>query len=299
MDIVLALLASLFFAIGTVVQQTVAAKATAEEAMQAGFLIKLAKQPVWLAGIAVDALGFVCQAAALGIGRISVVQPLLATTVVFALPLGVRYSGQTVGRRQIMGAIAVTAGLGVFLVVGDPSGGIEEASFTDWVIPGGICLGVTALLTFAAWGRRPRLKATFLGLAAGVLFAVCAGLIKASVDQLSDGVLHVFENWEVYALIAIGWVSMSLNEAALQTGELAPALATATVLDPVVSLILGVTLFQESLTRDPVGLAVCGLALVSAVVGIVILAAAEVPPGDAQGDATGEAAPVQAAEATA
>jgi len=56
MDVVLALAAALLFAIGTVIQQTVAAQASDEEAMRAGFLLKLARQPVWLGGIAVDAL---------------------------------------------------------------------------------------------------------------------------------------------------------------------------------------------------------------------------------------------------
>jgi drug/metabolite transporter (DMT)-like permease len=98
MAVVLALAAALLFALGTVLQQRVAAASAGAEAMRAGFLLRLARQPQWLAGIAADAAGFACQAAALGLGRIVVVQPLLASSVVFALPLGVWLAGQRTDR---------------------------------------------------------------------------------------------------------------------------------------------------------------------------------------------------------
>src|SRR5215218_6641916 len=122
MAIALALGAALLFSLGTVLQQQVAETASEEEARGAGFLVRLARRPRWLAGIAADALGFVCQAGALAAGRLVVVQPLLATSVVFSLPLGTLLGGRRVGRRELAAALAVTAGLGVFLVVADPAG---------------------------------------------------------------------------------------------------------------------------------------------------------------------------------
>src|ERR687888_788454 len=88
MDVALALAAALLFALGTVLQQRVASTASDEEASSAGFLLRLARRPQWLAGIATDGGGFVCQAGALAAGRLVVVQPVLATTLVFALPIG-------------------------------------------------------------------------------------------------------------------------------------------------------------------------------------------------------------------
>src|SRR5829696_5153993 len=95
MEIALALVAALLFALGTVLQQ----KAGLDEPTEgdaSGLLIQMAKRPVWLAGIAADALGFVAQAIALTIGRLAVVQPLLVASVVFALPLGAVLTGQRV-----------------------------------------------------------------------------------------------------------------------------------------------------------------------------------------------------------
>src|SRR5919204_4385182 len=126
MDVALALAAALLFALGTVLQQRVASTASDEEAASAGFLLRLARRPEWLAGIATDGGGFVCQAGALAAGRLVVVQPVLATTLVFALPIGAWMDRRRVSRRDLAGALAVTGGLAVFPVVAGPSGGRQQ-----------------------------------------------------------------------------------------------------------------------------------------------------------------------------
>ena len=93
--------------------------------------------PVWLAGIAADALGFVGQAVALTIGRLAVVQPLLATSMVFALPLGHRLTAQRVTRSDVGAAVLVTASLIAFLTIANPSGGRDDAPIGEWLVLGG------------------------------------------------------------------------------------------------------------------------------------------------------------------
>ena len=71
-------------------------------------------------------------------------------------------------------------------------------------------------------GRTPksRLFAVFNGvIVLFPLFGISAGLTKATVEQLDDGVLAILEHWHLYALIVVGYLSMTLSEAALQTGE--------------------------------------------------------------------------------
>ena len=116
MEVVLALAAALLFSLGTVLQAQVASQASEDEAASAGFLIQLARKPRWLAGIAAAGLGFVAQAAALAVGRLVVVQPLLASAVVFALPLNAKLGGRKPSRQQLLAAVAVTVGLGGFLL---------------------------------------------------------------------------------------------------------------------------------------------------------------------------------------
>ena len=266
MAIALALVAALLFSLGTVLQQQVAAQASEEEARGAGFLLRLARQPRWLAGIVADGLGFVAQAAALGLGRIVVVQPLLATSVVFALPLGARFEHKPVSRPEILGALAVTAGLGAFLVLADPGGGVDNASATAWVVSFAVAAVVGGGLTLSARGRAPVHRAALLGTAAGILFALSAALTKATVEQLDDGVLAVFEHWQLYALVVVGYVSMTLSQASLQAGALAAAVATQMALDPVASLFLGTLAFKETI-HDDTGTLLAALAAFAVMVG--------------------------------
>ncbi len=271
MDIVLALAAALLFALGTVLQQKAGLEEPAEGS-SSGLLIQMAKRPVWLAGIAADAVGFGCQAAALGFGRLAVVQPLLVASVVFALPLGARLTGQRVKRIDVGAAFLVVAALVAFLTIANPSGGRADAPLGAWLIAGAACVAVCAVLVAAGQrGPAPR-RAALLGIATGVLFALSAALTKAVVDELDDGVLTIFTTWHLYALAVVGYASMTLNQLALNTGALAPAVATSMAFDPIVSVILGIALLQESLDAGALDVAGTVLALAAAGVGMAVLA---------------------------
>jgi drug/metabolite transporter (DMT)-like permease len=281
MDVALALAAALLFSLGTVLQQAEASQASEEEARGAGFLLRLARRPRWLAGIAADALGFVGQAAALGIGRIVVVQPLLATSVVFSLPLGAWLEDKPVSRAEMLAALAVTAGLGAFLVLADPSGGVDNPEASAWIVSFAVAAVLCAGLTLGARGRSPVHRAALLGTAAGILFALSAALTKATVEQLDDGVLTIFEHWQLYALVVVGYVSMTLSQASLQAGALAPAVATQMALDPVASLLLGTLAFKETI-HDETGALLAALAAFAVMIaGIGFLALRE-PEGEGE-----------------
>lgn len=271
MDIVLALVAALFFAFGTVLQQK-AGLEKPSEGSSAGLLVQMARRPVWLAGIAADALGFVCQALALAIGRLAVVQPLLVSTVVFALPLGARFTGQKVKRIDVGAALLVVVALIGFLTIADPSGGRDDAPLGEWLLAGGACVAVCVpLAILGRFGSAPR-RAALLGTATGVLFALSAALTKVVADQFDDGVLEIFTHWHLYALIVVGYTSMTFNQLALNTGALAPAIATSLAFDPITSVVLGVTLLQESLHTTPAQLVGTVIALGAALAGMAVLA---------------------------
>lgn len=281
MDIVLALLAALLFALGTVLQQR-AGMESPSEGGSSGLLLRMARRPVWLAGIAADGLGFVAQAAALGIGRLAVVQPLLIASVVFALPLGARFSDQRIRRTDVGAAILVVAALVAFLLIAEPSGGNDDAPLGEWLVAGGVSvLACFALVLFGRTGSPPR-RAALLGIATGILFAFSAALTKVVVDELDDGILTMFTDWHLYALIVVGYASMTLNQMALNTGALAPAVATSMAFDPITSVVLGVTLLNESLRTTAIEGVGLVLALAAALAGMAILARsqaqAETPP---------------------
>jgi drug/metabolite transporter (DMT)-like permease len=264
----------MLFALGTVLQQRAGVSEPSAGA-PAGLVLRMARRPAWLAGIASDGLGFVAQAAALGTGRLAVVQPLLVASVVFALPLGVRLSGQRVTRGEVAAAALVVVSLVGFLLIARPSGGRSEAPLSDWLVVVVICAAVCApLALLARRGPAPR-RAALLGTGAGVLFALSAALTKAVVDELHAGLVHVIGSWELYALAGVGYASMTLNQLALNTGALAATMATSTAGDPIVSVVLGLALFHESLHLT--GLRAIGTlsALAVALLGMAVLAGSQ------------------------
>jgi drug/metabolite transporter (DMT)-like permease len=269
--IALAIAAALFFALGTVLQQK-AGLDDPTEGSSAGLLVQMARRPVWLAGIAFDALGFLAQFAALSIGRLAVVQPLLIFSVVFALPLGARLTGQRVRRIDVAAAAVVTVGLIVFLLIADPSGGRDDAPVRDWLIAAAAMAVVVIPLLLGSRRLAAAPKAAVLGTATGLLFGLSAALTDVTGHRFDDGVLEIFTSWPLYALIVVGYVSMTLSQLSLQTGALAPAVATAMAFDPIVSVVLAVTLLQESLHESALGAVATVVALGAALGGMVVLA---------------------------
>jgi drug/metabolite transporter (DMT)-like permease len=273
MTAVLALVAAAIFALGTVLQQRAAMTEPDDRAASNTILLRLATHPVWLAGIAAYGLAYLVQAAALGSGQIVVVQPVLATTIVFALPLGVWLSHQRVSRRDVFAAVAVTVGLGAFLLLSDPGGGRESAETGEWLIAGGAVIGGVVALVAVGRGRAGALKAAFLGTAAGLTFGLVSCLTKEVVEVFEDdGVVAMFEDWQLYAILALGFIGMTVTQQGLQTGVLPPEVATSSIFNPALSVVLGLILFDEAIHRDVVDSVAAVLALVAMFAGVAVLA---------------------------
>jgi hypothetical protein len=183
-----------------------------------------------------------------------------------------------VRRIDVGAALLVTAALVAFLTIADPSGGRDDAPLGEWLLAGGVCVAACVpLFLLGQRGPAPR-RAAFLGIATGVLFALSAALTKAVVDELDDGVLTIFTTWHLYALAVIGYASMTLNQLALNTGALAPAVATSMAFDPITSVALGVILLHESLDTGALDLAATLAALAAAGVGMAILSRQQSQP---------------------
>ena len=150
---VLALVAAFLFAVAATLQQKGALNLPEISLRDPATLARLAGQTMWLLGTVALLTGYVFQAAALDRGRLAIIQPLLVTTVVFALPLGYFLTSQTVGRFEVIGSAVIVIGLALFAIYGDPAGGKENAPGDEWAIAIGVLVG---RLGGAARVRRPR-----------------------------------------------------------------------------------------------------------------------------------------------
>lgn len=245
MEFVFALAAALLFAVASVLQQRAASEAPGSGTVRVGLLVHLAKRPMWLAGYAADWAAFGLQAAALGAGSLLIVQPLLVTGLLFALPFAAAWSGRRLGPQDWIAAFALCAGLGTFLLLGSPTGGVDRAPLHDWMLPGGVVLGVAAVALLGGLRVRGAGRAALLALATGVAYGLTSALTKSSVSLLGDGVVAVFSHWEPYVLIVMAATGMVVNQAAFQAGDLAASLPTLTIAEPIVAAVIGVSVLDE------------------------------------------------------
>jgi len=271
----LALAASLLFALGTVLQQRVAMRASDAEAHSVWVLLRLARHPVWVVGIVLTWVGFGFHAAALSNGQLVLVQPILAMTVVFALPIGARLSDQRIGRRDLGAALLATAGLAVFLLISDPEAGIDEPAAGAWLAWGGAMLTIAAALTAAGLHRHPAAKASLVGTAAGVLFGLHGAITKAMTEQLGGGLDGLLGSWAVWGVLIVGAISMSISQIALHAGDLPPAIATESIFSPLIAVLLGLGLFEETIHSTVAGFVAALLALAAMIAGVAMLSRSE------------------------
>ena len=271
---VLALIAAFLFALAATLQQKGALGLPGVSLSDPASLVRLAKQKVWLLGTIALLFAYGVQAVALDNGQLAIVQPLLVTTVVFALPLGYLLTGQHVGRREIVGALVVILGLALFAVFGDPANGRSDAPTAEWVIAI-VAIGAISglLLVLAARGTGVR-RAAYYGVVSGALFGLSACLVKPTLQALHVSVGDVLTSWEFYGMALTGIVAFVLQQVSLGVGFLATSVATVSVTNPIVSVTLGALILDERLSRPAwhVLVAVAGVAL--AMVGAVVISLA-------------------------
>ncbi len=276
MAVFLALLAACAFALGNVLQQKGALEAPAE-ADDPRFFVQILRRPVWLAGMASQASGWALQAAALDRGSLVQVQSLTAMSLVIALPLGARFTDQQISRRVMLGAVAMVAGIVLFLTAGSPAGSTSEPDAAAWWSAGIVTVLVVGVLANAGRHRSGAARALLYGSAAGVGFGLQAAVTKVFVTLIGKGIGAILTSWTIYVLIGSAAAGFILQQSALKTGVLAPAMASSNAVTLFVSVVLGITVFGETLARGDGRLIPAVLGLAVAVVGIVLLAGSEPP----------------------
>jgi drug/metabolite transporter (DMT)-like permease len=243
----LALVAAALFALASAVQQRSAAAVPDEHARGLRLFRSLLRSRRWWTGNLADTGGYVAQAAALGLGSLLLVQPLLVTTVLFALPLGARWAGRRLTRSDWAWAGVLTLSLAAFVATGRPTAGDELAGWRAW-LPAWLVLGVvvTCCLLGAAV-RRGTTRAVLLAVTTGVAYGLAAAMTKGVVSLLDDGPAAVLGHWSTYLLAAALLGGTLVQQSAFQAASLGASLPAATVAEPVVAVALGITVLGERL----------------------------------------------------
>lgn len=276
--ILLALAAGLLTAMSSISQRYGAARVPGEDKFSAVLILHLVRQPIWLLGIGSLIVGFVCQATALHFGSLALVQPILASELLFVFGYIAVISPRRVRRSDWLAASAMAAGLGVFLFTAAPSDGRLHAPATLWLLAGFSGLGLVTILTVSAVtprrrGTRPSAarRAALLGAATGVCWGFLAAVIKELGSHVGRGLPAVFSTWSLYVLVALGAASMILASNALHAGPLAASQPGFTIVDPLVASLLGIFVFRDHLQLRPADLVVEIIALAVLGAGVIVL----------------------------
>jgi drug/metabolite transporter (DMT)-like permease len=269
--IVFALLAALSNAVNEATQH-IASTAAPRRSSGWRLVVYLFRNPLWLFGWVALAGAFVFQAFALHNGLLSIVQPLLATELVFMLVLRRFWVHQAI-RPVTWGAAAVSCvSLAVFIIAGQPGGGQPTPASHHWFTAGlACCVGAAVLAVLARWGS-PSLRAALYASAAAIMWALVAAFIKATTDTLTQfGVGGMLTHWPVYALALGSVAALFLQQAALHVGPLRASQPLLVIIDPIVSIALSVWLFQEHFTSDGAVLAAAAVGFAAMCAGVVVL----------------------------
>ncbi len=274
--LIAALLSATGFAISTSLQHHAAGSIPPGRGV-AHLIGHLLTKRVWLVGQCVAVVSFGLHATALATGPLALVQPIVVSGIVLAVPARAALSRHRPSCREITAVIVAAAGLGMFLVASNPTDGSPAASQVPAAI---VCVaGVLAAAAFHWWATRTMddaLRATFLGATAGVLFGLVAGLVKLSVQVAGAGGLAAAATaWSTWALVVVGACGVVTNQRSYQAARLSASMPTLNVIDVLVALVFGIVAFGEVPRHTPVAITVELLAFMLIAVGLRRLALAE------------------------
>jgi drug/metabolite transporter (DMT)-like permease len=277
---VLALGAAFFIAIGDVIHQRSAHEVTDEPVSHVDLFMRLLRDRQWWLGSVVAAVGFALQAAALGLGSVLLVQALLVTSLLFALPINARLTHHRVTRWEWIWAALLATSVAVIVSVGNPTAGHSRASLETWTAVIAVLGPALVLCVVGARIWSGPVSAVLLALVSGALWGLFAVLTKGVVDRLDDGLLALLRTPELYVWVLVAIAGTAWQQSSFRAGALTATLPTMTVAEPVVGSVLGVVVLGETLRPGDAG----WLTLVVAVA-VMVVATAALARGEAA-DAT-------------
>ncbi|MBP0460862.1 DMT family transporter [Streptomyces montanisoli] len=261
--VLLSLVSAVAYAAGAFLQERVASRG------HGGSWVPL-RSGLWWAAVLLNGSGALLHVAALACGPLSLVQPLGALTIVFALPMAAMFGGRAAGRGAWRGAVLATAGLAGLLALtrGADAQVLDGSQRLALALVSFGLVGVLCVASALVGGRASR--SVLLAAAGGVAFGVSSVFVKAVADGWSATGLGVrLPSLAAVAVLAVA--GLLLSQASYRGAGLAVPLAVVTVVNPVVAAAVGLTVFGEGFRYGAAGaFAALAFGLVS-VAGLVLI----------------------------
>jgi drug/metabolite transporter (DMT)-like permease len=268
-----ALGAAAAFGIGNVAQMRAARRVESSDRLDPRLLGRLVKDKLWLFGLLAGVVGFGLQAVALFLAPVVLVQPLIVAELLFALPLAAFLANARLGPREWSGALLVSAGLAMFMLVANPSGQRTQVAPSAWVAMVAAIAVVVVVLTAIAERarRRPMLRATALAAGASACFGLMSVETKVVGHQLADEKVHALTHPQPWLLLVTACAGLLLGQTAFRIAPLSVSLPIIDIGEPVVASLLAVFAFGEHVGHGLSALLLAAFAAAIAVVGVGML----------------------------
>lgn len=286
----LALIDAMLFAASATLQHHAVSDKQADGHLTVRGLLSVVKQRRWQAGVALGGLAVLLHAIALLLAPLRVVQPV----GVLAVPIAVLLTAARVRLRPprgvVLGAALAVTGVVSFVIVSAGSVTSQPPKGSAVVVACLVVAALVVLLTFAGLAARGWLRCVAYATAAATAFGLVSALVRAVSLSVTSGEAELLDIGTLFAGAVILCVTVGggwLVQQAYASGAPAVVVASLTVVDPIVAVLLGAVLLGEG-AHTPLGLwLVMGVATAAAVAGVITLA-------KHHPDATTRATPVEA-----
>ncbi len=274
-DYATALVAAVLLGIGFVLQQYSAEQEPESRFLSLRILTDLLGKPRWLLGIACMVAGYLLAAWSIGHLELTLVEPLLTTYLIWALILAVPMSRQAVKLTEVAGALILIGGVTLLSVTRSTTPvGLSFGSFSHWYAAA-IIAGIAFAAVEAGHHMRGHLRATFTGLAAGLVFGIQDALTRQTLQILqghSYSFTTLFTSWPAYALAGAGIVGIWLMQNAFSAAPLRASLPAIAACEPVAGIALGIVVFGDRVQVSASMLAIEAGGLAALIIGVVAVA---------------------------
>lgn len=264
------------FGLSSSLQHRVVGTTDASTHSGARLLARLLRSPSWVIGIALSVGAFALHAAAITLGSLALVQPVIVSGIVFAVLIRAALDRRLPSGREIVWSVVTWAGLALFIAV------VHATTASE--VPNNLVALAFAAASLVAAGvsvrcantaRTPERRGLWFGFAAGVLFGLVAGLLKIVTGLAAQGPLQVIFHWPVYIMVPAGLWAMTMNQRAYQVTRLSVSMPVLNIVDVLLALGFAAAVFGEHFVTSPITLLAEVAALGLMAVGVRQLARTE------------------------
>ncbi|HME04707.1 MAG TPA: DMT family transporter [Solirubrobacteraceae bacterium] len=269
-----------FYALSSVLEQQAAREEPDNESLRASLLVALVQRRRWLLGMAAGVAGFAMQFIALRKGSLALVTPIFVTSLVMALLGSALAQHRRLSRGEWLANAEILAGVALFIAIAQPGPGHPRGPTIGWILLAVTSTTAVAALVALSHGS-PQRRSLALGAATGIVFGATAAVTERTSHRLGISLGYGLSDWSPYVLIVVSIFGLLLNQSAFQAGDLKWSLPAITVLEPIVAILIGQTLFHEHIATGALRVTGETLGLVLIVVGVLALARSPALPGHA------------------